>query len=196
MEFVDDFENRSNEFNAAYGEFAFNFEHVCSVMVKIIKEIFIKKGLDRDTNLVDILTYDSTAYPLMNYLKGSLKEFYSVELMENEKAKEYLNLIINRIQKAAEIRNNLIHSKWIMSYSSDRNDVALGTKSKISKNGFESKVKLFKAEQFKKLADELAELKEILKDIRTRIDFDMDFYFEGNVFHTRLADLKFETPKN
>ncbi len=191
---------RTEEFTSAFGEFAFNFEGVCYSASQILEEIFWSKGLDKESKLVQIVTYDSTAYPLLNYIKGALNEYYAEELSSSKDSRNRLTLLIKKMSDAIELRNNLIHSFWGIGYyiddDVDGGDIAIGLKNKITKNGHETRIHTFTSEQFREVARNLEVLCEALDKVKNRVKSKSSLFDINDDLFDGLDRIKFEVPKD
>lgn len=167
------YKRRTKEFTSSYGEFAFNFEAVCLKMKSIIEAIFLANGLKEETKFVKILLHDSTAFPLLNYLKASIFEHYKVDLENNKPLQRKISIIFNKLLECIELRNNLIHSYWGIGYSikgESVDDICYGFKDKVKSLGIESQLYTYRTSDFSEAAhnvsilwDYLSELENVLK---------------------------------
>lgn len=100
--------------HTAIGEFVVNFELMTAGMKFVIKAILKDDGLTT-LKYFDILTFDATAKPLLDYLKGIVKENNKGILDFIGEAK--FNNLCRDIEQAYAIRNDVVHAHWYVTIS-------------------------------------------------------------------------------
>lgn len=125
------------DYYAALGYYTMKFEMVCSAIKECIIAMSKLNGI-KNERLIAALLFDSTARPLKEYLSGYINEMYP-DQMNDKETKIYINLLLNSIQKAFELRNDVIHTGWTIAYGSDNKPYCfIGTRLKVSKNGLKN----------------------------------------------------------
>lgn len=104
------YEEYKRELNESIGEFVITFETITNEIRLLLQTILMKNGLI-ESRLFDILTYDSTAKPLLDFMKGFILLCYADELRYQD-LKQEMNKLYKRIVKATTKRNNVVHAHW------------------------------------------------------------------------------------
>lgn len=186
---------RKEKFYTVLGAFVFEFEQLCLTIKNTIALLFIKNGLQKDV-LVDVLIHDSTADPLKRYLHALIFECYKDYFETNPNERKKLDLFFKKIQEAIQLRNDIVHSAWIIGFDTKKNndnDIAIPIRYKASKNG----LKDIYGEYFSKdLGDYWEQLKLLTissRNINENIKNDrMPF---NNIEIQKISDLQFELKK-
>ncbi len=132
-----EYTEREEKFYKVLGAFVVEFEHLCLSIRNTIVLLFEKNGLQKNI-LVDILLHDTTADPLKRYLQALIFECYKDDLTKNPNEKISIEKFFKKIQEAGQLRNDIVHSAWIIGFDSKQNsdnDIAFPIRNKASKNG-------------------------------------------------------------
>jgi hypothetical protein len=127
-----------------------------------ISVLLARNGLNMKFS--EILTSDLTAYPLKGILESLIPEI--VEL--NDADRRIVKLIMNRLQKLIEDRNNIIHSTWFVGWSSPEDtdfSEVFGLKTTKGKSGRIAKHFNYKSEDFDKLSIECDDLAKLINTL-------------------------------
>ena len=96
--------------HTAIGEYIFTFEGVMESIRFVLQECLFKEGLDNE-NLIHVLLHNTTAQPLLKYLKGFIHELYP-EQMADTKIESFMKAIWSDVQHAIDKRNEVAHSHY------------------------------------------------------------------------------------
>jgi hypothetical protein len=159
------------------GNYAVEFENLLLVLKYGIKLIAKGDGLQNE-DFIEILLYDSTAFPLLNYFKAFMLEAFPSEMKDKEFSGK-MDSIYGEIQEALEYRNDIVHASWNVGYVINVNTDKLSTylsaqRNKVKKDGLTNiheRVNFEKIEEIKKRAGEIKRLKNNLLEIMLNIRF-------------------------
>lgn len=162
------YKKRNKEMMATFGEFVYNFEFLCLSLKKAITEILRRNGLKNET-LVEILVHDSTGAPLIKYFQASLQEAFK---LQGKTDVEILKTLKTKLNDANELRNDLVHSGWVIGYGIEKGDkdLAIGIRSKVYAQGLSAVGHIYETEDFREASEHLETLEGIVRKIWKNIE--------------------------
>jgi hypothetical protein len=179
---IKDFEIRETKLYASIGKVVVKFEFCQVIMKKTIEIILTKNGL-QNTTYSDILMFNTTGAPLLDFYKGSIIELYN-ELFKDNEIKDYFNLLFKKIKSAIELRNDVAHAFWVFGYVPDdhekyeeQQDIILGNRYKITKDGVKNIYTgiEYTVESFEDFGMMLDILAQVLLQVEEHIKDDLEF---------------------
>lgn len=142
------------------GEFSVKFEQIVHSMTNGITVSLAKDGL-KNQKLSNIILAELTAYPIKSIFASIIAE--TVDLSDKEK--RIVNIILKRIQRLIDERNNIVHRTWFVGWASSvatKFDEVSGVKLMRGKTGGGSKVVSLKSEDFDNLSAECDSVNELV----------------------------------
>jgi hypothetical protein len=192
-----DYSDRENRFYTAIGAFTFEFEQLCLSIKNSIILLFEKNGLTKEI-FVDILLYDSAAGSLRKYLAALIFECYKKDFETASSEKIFNSLYFKKIQEVIELRNNIVHSAWILAFDSTdnlNNDITFPIRNKLTNKGIKRNEDEYLYQDLIKYWENLKVLSALSLSIKENIENNKTPFYELDIEKLKILRFDFDLSK-